>query len=313
MTNREKMLGLAVLLLGVLFGAGYFWGEYTNGLDERRSALTTAETELRDTELKLAQGRRAMDELAAWQETSLPTNRDVALSLYRSWLLERAREAGLSVDDINVNQRTTVSTAFRSIGYFLEARGDLAAVTAFLHAFYSSDKLHQITRLNLRSTAFSPTLEMSLQVEALMLSGATHTDSLPEGETERLKLASLDDYKKRIGERNIFAIYTPPRPPGRPPVARVAPPAFDHAKHARVTAILESDARPQVWISVHTTGEVLRLFKGDTLKVGELEAEIKSISTEPRSVVLQTADGKELRVSLGHYLLEEGAAEPGDS
>ncbi|MGQ0445169.1 MAG: hypothetical protein ACT4O2_08620 [Beijerinckiaceae bacterium] len=300
-----------MFLIVVLFAARYAWGEFNKSLDEKRSELLEAKADLRDAEFKLLKGRDAMKRLAAWQEKSLPTNRDVALSLYRSWLLARALEAGLAVDDININARTTPSTAFRSIGYDFEARGQISAVAAFLHAFYRGDQLHQITRLDLRSTAGSPELAVSLAVEALMLPGATHSDKLPDGESKRLKLASVEEYKKSLGERSMFTVYTPPRPPGQPPIARPAPPKFDEAKHAYVTGIIQSGPRLQAWIHVRTTNESLRLYEGDTLKVGDLEGEVKAISR--RAVVLQTTDGKELRVALGHSLREEAATEPGDS
>jgi hypothetical protein len=311
MTTREKILAAAVFLLIVLFAARYAWGRYNEALDQKRSALLSAETELRDADFKLAQGRDAMKRLAAWQDKSLPPNRDVALSLYRSWLLERAIAAGLSVEDININARTTPSTAFRSIGYDVEARGQLPAVAAFLHAFYSSDQLHQVTRLDLRSTAGSAELDVFLAVEALMLPGATHTDKLPDGKSDRLQLASIEEYKKSLGERSMFTIYTPPRPPGQPPIARPAPPKFDDAKHAYVTGIIGTGSSWQAWIHVRTTNESLRLVEGDMLKVGDIEGKVKSISA--RAIVVQTTDGKELRVALGHSLREEAETVPGDS
>ena len=60
--------------------------------------------------LAVASGRHAKQQLDNWQELSLPTNRDVAHTLYRAWLLQKTKDAGLTVEDINPNERTAVST-----------------------------------------------------------------------------------------------------------------------------------------------------------------------------------------------------------
>src|SRR5690606_40649 len=106
---------------------------------------------------------------------------------------------------------------------------------------------------------------------------------------------------------------TPPRPPAPPRVARERPkpPEFDHAKFARLTGIVGPEGQLQAWIWVQTTDEMLRLSEGDHIKVGDFEADIKSISRRPNVVVLQAGD-EERRIKLGDFLhVEEAAAEGG--
>jgi hypothetical protein len=88
--------------------------------------------------------------------------------------------------------------------------------------------------------------------------------------------------------------------------ARPEPPAFDDAKHAYVTGIVQVDGRLQAWITVRTTGEVLRLFEGDPVKVGLLEGKIVAIG--PRMLVLESGE-EQTRVELGKNL-REGKALP---
>lgn len=165
--------------------------------------------------------------------------------------------------------------------------------------------LQQITRLQLRPNGTDASqLSVTLQTEALILPGNTRED-VPEGTSNRLAKESADDYVKAIGERNLFATYSPPKPPGAPTdtVRKEPPPKppFDDAKFAFVTGIVNVGGRPQAWITVRTTGEVLRLFEGDAVKVGLFDGQIVSI--EPRAVVLKSGD-EEFRVEVGHNLRE---------
>jgi hypothetical protein len=310
--KREKILAGLLLCLVVAWGGKKLLERYRDSVELSENNLQSAREQLFNAQMTLKMGDRSMRQLEKWQDMSLPPNRDVALSLYRAWLLEKTEGAGLKVEDINPNLRTTSSTSFGSIGYIVEARGTLAAVTKFLYEFYRSAQLHQITKLALTSAPGSPELRVSLQVEALVLPGSSHTDSLPDGQSDRLRLAKLDDYEKSITGRDIFKTYTPPRPPRPPRVVRTPPkpPEFDDAAHAFVTGIVQIGPRLQAWITVRTTGEVLRLYEGDEVEVGELKGKVESISS--RMVVVKTEDDKPLRVQLGHSL-RDGESEKAEA
>jgi len=306
MTKREKILAAGVLALLVVLGARSLLGRYNDMIDRREAQLLDAKKQLLDAETALTRGKIAVKKLEAWQDQSLPDDREVAMSLYRSWLLDQCKQAGLTVDDVNPDARSARTAAYSSVGYVVEARGSLASVVSLLYEFYRSAQLQQITRLRLRPSTDPAQLAVTLRVEALILPGATNTDKLPEGTSDRLKLASADEYRQELVDRNLFSVYTPPRPAQstnlvkqeKPP----GPPPFDAAKHAYVTGIVQTGGRLQAWITVRTTGEVLRLFEGDELKVGLLEGRILSIA--PRMVVVQAGDEK-LQVELGHSLREE--------
>jgi len=304
MTNREKILAAGVLGLLILLGVRTLLGRHAVLVDQRQAQLLAAKMQLLDAETALARGHQAVKMLEAWQDQSLPADRDVATSLYRSWLLERCKSAGLSVDDVNPDVRSARTAAFSSVGYVVEARGSLSSVASLLYEFYRSNLLQQITRLRLRPSTDPGQLSVSLRVEALILPGATLTDKLPDGTSDRLALASVDAYRQKLADRNVFVAYTPPRaaPPTNVVRDRPAPPPFDAAKHAYVTGIVQTGGRLQAWITVRTTGEVLRLFEGDELKVGLLEGRVMSIA--PRMVVFEAGD-EQFQVELGHSLREE--------
>src|SRR5262245_1730108 len=194
MNKREKYLAAGLALLLLLFVGKSLLSSQRSASAQRNNELQAARQQLDKSTLAIASGRHAQKQMSKWQELSLPTDRDVAHTLYRSWLSQKIKEAGLTVEDINPNERTTVSTAYQSIGYVVEARGSLSAVTKFLYEFYRSEQLQQITKLQLTAAPGAPDLHVQLSVEALILPGATHKDKLPEGKSDRLKLAGAGDY-----------------------------------------------------------------------------------------------------------------------
>jgi len=301
MNKREKILAAAVVTLGAGWAGNWLLTDYQDALIARRAAVQEAGQRLNDANLELIKGRRALGKMETWQDRSLPNNRERALSLYKAWLLAKASEAGLTVEDIAPLPRVTTSPTFSAVGYQIEASGSLSAVTAMLYEFYRSPLLHQVTRLNLNRPPGASQLDVTLDVEALSVPRAVATDSLPEGDSKRLKLASLEAYQKSLSERDLATVYSPPRPP-RPPgeVTRpTTPPKFDDSEHAYFSGAVGSGENLQAWINVRTTGETLHLAAGDSLNVGTLEGQI--VSVEPRSLVLQAGE-KKYRVALGQTL-----------
>jgi hypothetical protein len=307
MTPREKILAAAVGAMVLLWGGNRMWTRYNTSIAEKRSQRLAAEQRLGDATLQIARGEAALHDLGAWQDRSLPTDREQAQSLYRVWLETELKKAGLSVQEFQPQQRLTPAAGYSAIGYTINARGPLKSVTNFLHAYYRSNLLQQITRLQLRPDTNPQQLNVSLQTEALVLPG-TPNEALPEGVAERTAKPAATDYATSIGGRNVFTVYRPPRPDPPPRVARDTPPPpkFDDAKFAFFTATIQVDGRYQAWIHIRTTNETLRLFEGDAVKVGAFDGKIVSI--EPRSIVVKSGD-EELRVQLGQSIRDGKAAE----
>jgi hypothetical protein len=298
MSKREKILASIVVGIGAIFVVQFLWGSYRGALRTRATQLTAAKQDLTNINLAIEKGQQSLRKLKAWQKRSLPANREKAISLYKAWLLAKAKDAGLTVEAITPAMRQTSKAAYTSIGYSMTATGSLSSVTALLHEFYRAPQLQQITLLRLLRPVGASQVQITFDVEALILPGAEATDTLPEGESKRLALASLADYQKSLGERDLMNVYTPPRPP----VARRDPPPtpkFDDSEHARFSGSIGVGEDFQAWIHVRTTGETLHLRPGDTFKVGQLEGQI--VSVESRSMVYQAGD-KKYRVTLDQPL-----------
>jgi hypothetical protein len=298
MSQRERILAALVATLVLGWSAVALYGRYQDALEARQSELAEGQEQLALLKHSINRGERAVRQMEGWRERALPHNRQRALSLYKAWLLDKAKQAGLTVDDINPSARPTPSTAFSAIGYHIEGSGSLSSLVSFLYEFYRSPQLQQITRLRLTRPPGATQLQVSLEAEALLLPGATATDSLPPGESKRLKLASLADYQKTLADRDLTTVYTPPKPP-EAKRDTPTPPTFDDAEHARFTGSVGTDNGLQAWINVLTTGEMLRVSAGDPVKVGTLEGQIVSI--EPRSLIFESG-GKKFRVAIGQYL-----------
>jgi hypothetical protein len=313
MNQREKMLAVAVALLVVALVGRSMYGRYQRALETRTDAVTEAQKQLMAVNRKLAQGRAALRQMQDWQTRSLPADQERALTLYKAWLLEKAKAAGLEVSDITPPTRSSGSGAYKTIGYTITAKGSLPNIAAMLYEFYHSPQLHQVTKLQMNRPQGASEIEVSMEVEALSLPGAEATDKLPEGDSKRLRLANVEDYKKTFEERDLASVYTPPRPPGDAVAERSKPPAppkFDDAEQAHFSGSTAGPTgAPKAWINVRTTGETMYLSAGDDLKIGTLEGKI--VSVDNRSLVYETG-GKKFRVALGESL-RKGKELPADA
>lgn len=300
MTKREKILAAAVGLMVLFFGGGRLWTKYNTALAAKRSQLLAAQERLGAAKLELAKGEAAVRQIQEWQDRSLPADREAAQMMYRVWLEQQLKASGLVVEEFLPLQRLAPAAGFSAIGYTMNVHGKMQSLTKFLHAFYRSELLQQITRMQLRPDTNPAQLKISLQTEALILPG-TFNEKLPTGVVQRTSKQNANEYSQSIGGRNVFTVYRPPRPERPTTASRPAPqpPKFDDAKFAMFSGTIESNGRPQAWINVRTTGETLRVFIGDDVKVGELEAKVVSI--EPRAMVIKVGE-EELRVRLGESL-----------
>jgi hypothetical protein len=303
MNKREQLLAIVVVALVVLFAGNYLYGSYARSMHAGDIELQNARTKLDAANKRLNEGKHAALQMRTWQERSLPSDYEKSLSLYRAWLLAKAKDAGLTVNDIKQTPTASNSTAYKAFGYQMTSNGSLTSLVSLLYEFYRSPQLHQITRLQVSRPPGGTQLQITLDVEAICLKGAVATDNLPAGDSKRLTLVNADAYKKSMAERDIVAAYTPPRPPAPPRVERKdttpAPPKFDDAEFAIFSAAVGNGTGMQAWINVRTTGETLHLEAGDPVKVGALKGEI--VSVEPRLLVYKSGN-KKFQVPLGESL-----------
>lgn len=307
MSDREKKLGAAVALLVLLWGGNWTWQKYSAWRDDAIARASSAETGSQTAFTEWRQALNQVSKLRDWREQSLPGNLQVAQSEYRGWLIEQLQEARLDVDDV-VPQRTGQrSSAYQAISYQVTADGRADAVVRFLDSFYRSDQLHKISSLTLTPVG-SRNVHVMLTVEALMVEGVARKSGLHEGESDRLALASADEYIDRIVDRNPFVAYEPPPPPRKDPPRvvreepREEPPKFNHAEYAKLTGVVSVGDDYQAWVTVDTLGERLFLRAGDDIEVGLFKGKV--VRVVEQQLVVETEDGSIVVFGMGDTLTE---------
>ncbi len=184
-----------------------------------------------------------------WKKDSLPDNREAALNQFQLWLSGLANKNQLSNIEVVgqfVGESKGVAKKFK---FSLDAFGSIDQLAKFLDDFSRVDRLQEVRNLTLEPDK-SGKLKISITAEALALAGNRNT-TLPE--EFRTSLTNPDSAKV-LASRNFFAEYVPPPPPRKiepPPYVPPPPrdPPFDFGKLTFVTAVIENNGEPEVWIT----------------------------------------------------------------
>jgi hypothetical protein len=125
----------------------------------------------------------------------------------------------------------------------------------------------------------SKDLDLVITIDALSLPTASRKDQLSNEPGKRLALASLEEYRKAIADRNVLSPYRPPPPvkAAKPVESEPKPEPFDASKFAFVTGIVEVNGEPQVWVKARASDEKYQLRQGDKFQVGPFSAIIARI------------------------------------
>jgi len=68
-----------------------------------------------------------------------------------------------------------------------------------------------------------------------------------------------------------------PPPPAPPEPPKPTPPGVDEAMFTYATGNVRVNGKPQIWLTVRTSGETLKLSEGDSLKVGSVDGVVSKI------------------------------------
>lgn len=288
---RQKIL---VGLLGAMvlyFGGEWAWRKAVQDpLGARQLRIERLEGEIEKRDKALAQARRDGKDLEVWEDQSLPSDPQVARSLYRAWLLQLVGKVGLANRNVEAGEPVSRRGIYQSITFTVQGRGTLDQLARFLYAFYRAGHLHQIHSVAITPLSSAGQLELSLVIEALVLPLTNEKEELSQATSDRLAYEKLDDYAV-IPRRNLF---------GSTGIS-------DPTDHAFLTAIQSVDGRPEAWFTLRTENKVVKLKPGEGFQVGLFAA--KLVEIEGDDVVLES-DGQRWLVSLGESLAEAFALPP---
>ena len=293
LSHRERILGGVVGALGVAAAGWLLFGAFSGPLDTRRDELASLTDKLGKKQEEVLAAKKAQDRLAQWNRQALPSDAARAGSLYQNWLLELAGKAGFRQKKVEPGEARARADSYTQLPFTVRGQATLDELVEFLFGFYSAGYLHQIRRITVKPSEKGKDLELVILIDALSLPTADRKDQLSKEKANRLALASLDDYRKAIGARNVLAPYQPP-PPSKKSDEKGPP--FDPSKYAFVTAIVQVNGRPQVWVKARTTDEKFQLAQGEKLQIGPFQATIARINA--RDVEIEI-DGKRHTIPLG--------------
>jgi len=259
-------------------------------IQERRDKTADLEEKIEQRQLELSQARQAGKELAIWEARSLPTDIEMARSLYQAWLLELVDHVGLTDRVVDSAESLVRKSLWRPLSFTVRAHGTLEQLTAFLFEFYSAGHLHGIKSLSITPMGKEEILELSIGIEALVLPGTDRTDRLSFERSDVLASENLADYRV-IVQRDLFAVGG----------------GYDATEQAYLTAVTDVDGHPKAWFNFRLRGETLKLSVGETLEVGLLKGVIVEIVDS--DVILET-DGERWLLSVGENLAQAYALPP---
>jgi hypothetical protein len=288
MQPRERMLALALgLVVGLIF-VYWAYGQYTEMFSRRERDLASVETAVSKKDAQVRRIEKAIDRRRELEKRSLPTNKTEAGNRYHDWLLSLI-SGKLGEPSVTPRQATIRAKGYEPLDFEVKGEGTLEQVTKFLHDFYSANHLHQVTSLIIKPQDKTGKLTLTMQVEAIILPGATRKDTLTTEPGDNLALDNYSDYQKAIVGRNLFAEYKPPAPP--PTVARATEPTFDLAKLAYLTNIGHgTDGRYFAWIHERSTNKLTKLFVGDEFQIAGLKGKVQNIDIDAPHIELLIDD-----------------------
>ncbi|NOZ41387.1 MAG: hypothetical protein GXP24_14350 [Planctomycetes bacterium] len=297
MNDREKILAAAVAAMGILWGANQGWEKYQVTLEKNINAQQNVAQKLSTARTAKLRGQRAQQKLRRWQRQSLPTDPDIAKSLYQDWLQQQLTTAGLTVKELNLRSSQASSTSYRQFSFVVNATGKLEQLTDFLYRFYQAPHLHRISKADLMPTEDRKSLTITLTIDALSLAETDRKNQLADGTHEEFK-QTLDQFRNSIVGRNLFATYQPNKT-----AQESASSKEDEATQAKFSGINYGQDGWQMSVRLEKSGKVSYFREGDTIEIGQFKGTIEQLDGERRLVIVSTESGR-VQIRLGQTLSE---------
>jgi hypothetical protein len=205
MTSRDRILAVSVGFTLALLVAFWGWSKMNGMYAFRRNEILKLEESLVKEKRLDRQTVAATFRMRNYEERSLPPVPGEARSAYQTWLLNLFAKAGMGQPLVTPSNGKDVPKLYVAQIFAVRGKGTLPQVVKLLHGFYSADYMHRIAKLEIKTIKDSKELDVSLDIEALSLERASATAKLQERPSDRLALATQEDYLRIISERNLFS------------------------------------------------------------------------------------------------------------
>jgi hypothetical protein len=283
--NRKFWLYGALGVIAALYGGDWLIQQVLSGpLEERQARIEQLEKNIETREQRLSEARRTAQQIEIWETQSLPSDVEVARSLYQAWLLELVGRVGLGNPNVDSAEPASRKGLYNVLSFSVRGRGSLTTLTQFLHDFYRAPHLHQIRTISLTPVGNEGQLDLALTMEAISLPGSSRRDQLADGHSQRLLFEELEPYLQ-IARRNFFGTGG----------------GFDPMEHAFLTAITRVDGQPRAWIHLRDRDITQQLGVGDEFQVGRTR--LRLIHIDQGDILLE-AKGEHWLISVGESVAQ---------
>jgi hypothetical protein len=241
MTQRERVLASSLLGIVVLGGGAVLARvAFIGPLGQLNGDIATLDDEIRKKEDELKANQAIIDHalklsprLEEWKQISLPTTKDMrpeevtqhlkTLQVdYEHFLYGLLQRNGFSPGSIAVNSRPLETPransaaakgpppVFRTLTFLVQGQATLDGIVKMLEEFHRASLLQQVRAISVQKpqdrNAARGTLDLTMTVEALMVSGADRRDELmPVSTTARPRvLAEPARSYAEVAGHNIF-------------------------------------------------------------------------------------------------------------
>ncbi len=289
--KREKFLLVVagILLFLVIVPTVYvYFGAESAKLSAQRSKLRTDLEKLEKETQNADEINKRLEKLAS---ISLPPNESVAQSVYRNWLLDQASASGLREIKIDQGAISPFKEFYKKYTISLHARASLEQLATFLGRFQRTDHLQLIRSVSIRPLKESREMDVSLKVEALALRQAKPATTLTmRDKSNALSMEAERKMLKTIVDRALFSTYVPPS--AQPQHADAPPPKvdFDQSPYCFVTAVVEVNDKPQVWVDLRTEAKKFKLYEGEMFRLDGVRCFVRKIDYD--KVEFEAAGGR---------------------
>jgi hypothetical protein len=203
MTQRERILAIAVG--GMLVMLAFWWGfdKYRTAIKQRTNKLATLDQDQMKLREQILQGHLADRQMTEYMLRSLPGNAERARSVYQQWLLETGLKH--KIDDLNVDPTTAmpVGDLYQRLSFRVSGKGSMPDLSHLLYDFYSKDYLHLIRELTIRKVKNQEDLTIEMSIDAIALLETASDAKPPEGSSWRVR-GDVAAYRDPIMNRNFF-------------------------------------------------------------------------------------------------------------
>ena len=124
--TRKKVLLTAATLIMVLICGDWLWRNAVSGpIDSRQRKLESYRKTFERKEEELDRALAAGEELTRWEAQSLPSDPEVARSLYQAWLLELVGYVDLANPNVDSGPPLSQKGVYRTLSFTVRGRGTL--------------------------------------------------------------------------------------------------------------------------------------------------------------------------------------------